>query len=371
MHKLLCSKFKPFITDNPRPDDMHKLALLFPEKADLPQLIWVETRVYHEENEDGSKYIHSMGCTRKLKQHLPNFARPMPIDPNPYKIQIWLDDMQQEFEGNQCLAHLTKGYASRDLAAGMISAYDWNGNQVVLGFDEQNQNSQVTKYRDVTLNDLRGVLNTLSQNMIIFEDDKVNRFIIRDESKWIKAVKVSCSGDIKFLGKAQFRQVEIKVNHPIYKSFDDISTVSENLGWTLLAKKCPFDPAWASRAATSTTDPYENFAAQRLVQNWTPTAQFGDWGAVKYPTWDPFKDPTVLFARKDQKDTTKYQIEALDYYIDSTVRMKMSDEGYGWSTKQKTALVRKYLTADAFDVFFKKYVHERLEMGQEDWRNAA
>jgi MYND finger len=48
LHKLLCKD--KFVADNPRPSSMHYLGLLFPKKSDLPQLKWIKTTEYREEN---------------------------------------------------------------------------------------------------------------------------------------------------------------------------------------------------------------------------------------------------------------------------------------------------------------------------------
>lgn len=366
LYGLLCSKLESFIKDNPRPDNMHKLALLFPEKADLPQLIWVETEPYHEEDEDGNLYVHSIGC--KLNQHVGSFPRPLHIDPNPYKLQIYADDMLDKFEGNQCLSHLTKGYASRDLASGMISAYDWNGHRAVVGFAEQGKDGQVAKYRDVTLDDLRGAFDALSQNMNMFEDDKPNTFVIRDEDKWTKAVKVSCEGDVKFLGKEKYRQVEIRKNHPIFFKCHGISTISRHMGWTLLAKKCEIDPAWMFKARQLTKfDPLENCEAWGVLYNADPIAAMGDWGQVNFPTWNGPSDQTVLFARKDKKDVTKYQIEVLSSYCRDVAFHKMDDENYAWGKEERMVIINKFFTADAFDNYFHGYANAMYNTGHREW----
>jgi hypothetical protein len=352
---------------------MHKLALLFPETSDLPQLIWVEVRKYIEKDEHGVIYARSVGVSQGLVKHLGSFPRIDHRNSNrKQKLQMYADDMQQKLDGNQCLSHLTKGYASREVSDSSISIHDWNGHRAVVGYTKENKDGEVSEYRDVTLNDFRSIIDTISNKMNVFENDTANSFVLRDETQWIKAAKISCSGDVEFLGKEKFRQIEVRKDHPVFTSFDELSIISEHIGLPLLAKKCPFDPTWLPQARKATGfDPCENSTAWRLMYNYKSTAPFGEWGFPKYPTWDNGMDPTVLFARKDQKDLTKYQIEGLCPYVEMVVFWKLVDEGNFWSKKEKTTLIKRYLTADAFDNYFKGYCYARYQMGQKGWGNAA
>lgn len=198
------------------------------------------------------------------------FPRPRRIS----NIEIYAADNLQTFEDNQCLSHITRGYSTHHLSG-------WMGHRIVIGFSKATE-SGILAYRDVTLNDLRAVVNSYSQKFTVFEDEKENPFVIRDESKWIKAVKVSCEGDVELLGKAKYRQIEIKKNHPIFHHHDDISSVSKHKGWTLLAQKCPTSPKWASPSF----DPCFNPEALYIVVNANLTAPISRFGMVDFPKWD-------------------------------------------------------------------------------------
>jgi hypothetical protein len=350
---------------------MHKLALLFPERSELPQLIWIETKKYSEKDENGTVYYEWMGCSEGLVDHVGKFPSAFSIDPRPHQLQTDGDDLDERFQGNQCLFYLARGYASRDISTAMSTRHDWNGQIAAVVYAAEDQDGYVTEYRDVTLNDLRSAIDALSQNMNIFEDDNPNVFVIRDESKWTKAVKVSCEGDIKFLGKEEYRQVEIRKDHPIFSNYDDISTVTQHMGWPLLATKCAYDPAWISHAhKTMDFDPFENRNAWRIMFNVNSTIGIGPWS---FRTWKRIRNPTILLARQDQKDVTKYQIQALSaYYSRLPFCLWSVLKGDCADGEEKTRRsIKQLLTAEAFDRYFTSYARVQYEMGQIEWGNRA
>lgn len=220
--------------ENPRPDEMHKLALLFPVKSELPQLIWIETRAHRVENVAGMVY-EGVDCSKGLVTHVGMSSRSS-FSSALLRLEIYKNGSQSSVEANQCLFYITRGYSSREVSIATGAPHDWNGPIIVVGFAERNVIKQVKKYRDVTLDDLRYAIDSHFQKMIVFEDNKPNFFVIRGESKWVKAVKVSCEGDVRFLRKAKFRQLEIRKDHSVFKTFDGISVISQHMGWPLLAK---------------------------------------------------------------------------------------------------------------------------------------
>jgi hypothetical protein len=250
--------------------------------------------------------------------------------------------------------------------------YDWNGPRVVVSFAERNdEEGEVKAYRDTTLNDLRFALDNISKELNIFEDDTPNPFVIRNEKNWIKAVKVSCEDDVKFLDKAKYREVEITKYHPIFFQHDDISTVSQHIGWTLLAKKCPISPERESKIGQDRSfDPLCNVEALHTLTNTKPTAPVGRFGRVHYPKWDNAQDPTVLFARQDRKDATKYQVEALSRYCSAVAFGKMLEPEFGWGAKERKVIAKRFLSAEAFDGFFAGFADMKREMDVEGWDEA-
>ena len=241
-----------------------------------------------------------------------------------------------------------------------------------MGFTDKikdDDEERVMAYRDVTLNDLRGAVDEASQDLNTFEHEKTNPFVIRDETRWLKAVKVSCSADVKLLGKAKYRQVEIKNDHPIFFEYDDTSTISQHMGWTLLAKKGPlFNPAWVIKTRNSPcSDPLSNPEALQILFNTNPSDSNDGWGRLAFPKWNNGKDSTVLFARRDRNDITRYQIEALSSYCQEVVTSKFSDKH---GEDERWAVVERFLNSEAFNGYFAGYCHARRNTGEEDWADA-
>lgn len=70
LHKLLCSKMGRFVEENPRPSDLHYLALLFPEKSNLPKLVWVEADRYSELDDKGNVIEEIWGCANGVLPYM-------------------------------------------------------------------------------------------------------------------------------------------------------------------------------------------------------------------------------------------------------------------------------------------------------------
>lgn len=188
--------------------------------------------------------------------------------------------------------------------------------------------------------------------MTIFEADKPNNFVIRNKADWVDAVKVSCSGEVKFLGKAKYRHVEITIDHPIFTTYDDTSSISKHMGWQLLAKKCHFSPDWISKFDSEPSfDPFYNAEALYPLANTKLTAPNGRFGMIGFPRWDNGQDPTILFVRRDKKYITEVKVETLSYYCRWVTQSRFLRDEVGWGARERKVIAERLLSAEAFEAY--------------------
>jgi hypothetical protein len=389
LHKLLCKKFVTFETRPPNPihsDDgfwveaAYKLGLFFPKDSKFPRLIWLKCETYSwyehdEENEE--EYVPSYHNYQTLRASLSGYIE-SPESPqvpcNDHELRFWVGAHSLGSEDENCVVGaLNAGFESCERGA-TISPFEFAGNLVVT-------NSKTTKYshpefgpheqeafQDITLADLRHAVNYFSRRNYLFKSEEVNPFVIRTPSDWIKGVRVSCSGDMKFMGKKKYRQVEVRRNHPIFQDHD-ICTISRQMDFPLLVKSEAIAPEWQGKIHRGMLfDPYENRAVRLLMFN----ADIEDtlkWGMVDLK-WDNGMDKTALIARKDFKDLTPQQLEALVEFIEREIDLAMISEDGIMPRKEREAVVEVYMKSSKFDDFFDKLKVKKLAEGDLSWTEA-
>ncbi|KAK0105269.1 hypothetical protein ONS95_004345 [Cadophora gregata] len=245
----------------------------------------------------------------------------------------------------------------------------------------------------------------------------MNRVILLENGWWVKGVKISCSGDMKILGKAAFRDVYVrrsqKEGHQdpesTRKLLDHmvsgrnvpqfVCQVSAHMGFTLLVSKCDFEEevleAFHSGKMQS---PFDNIKVQELMMNANPAEENQSWGWTDIDRWCRGNEPTVLVVRKDGKPITAKQVEVFIAYISEVLQwaMKPDENDYEYDEMQKKfanneitidelmefedknteenrrkGIIEKYMKSGRFEKFIEMFMKEKLAEGDTTWANVT
>ncbi|KAF8856162.1 hypothetical protein BDZ45DRAFT_727639 [Acephala macrosclerotiorum] len=240
---------------------------------------------------------------------------------------------------------------------------------------------------------MRCVPGTGSRFEVYGDDNGSNNRFERDK---LKSVLHPCSGDMIFMKKRRYRNVEVRRDHPIFTDKQvDVPPIAEHLGFPLLVQELPLDRSWADKITSDTPfDPYENAELVVLMMDLAvkdPEENYG-WGLppVKWylprhgsekmedmmsslrleglcadvETKGPIQERTALVVRKDGKDLISEQIEALVEYARKVDWLIRDDEMGEFCEKEaRMALVQEHFLSSEFDDFFDKLKQEKLSEG--------
>lgn len=405
LHKLLCGSYVEFLKTRPtsttkgQESVTAKVALLFPVDSTNPKLVWVIAR--QSIGEDGHPRDP---CVRNhLINHYMDRPDAMQFIQNDHHLQLFVGENSiREGHSNKCLRHLNSGWRSRDPCVNVI-AEGYCGNAVVcvmkLTENDESCFGEDTSYEDITLADLRYALNQFTQENTIFESDEPNKFILPHHNKWIKAVKISCTGDMRLLGMKKYREVTITSNHEVYGPFStefwglaenflvtgrqrrpgnpdlspDICTISQHMGMTLRAKRLPYDPSMTARITDGMGwDPYDNYDFIKMMTETTIENENDCWGAAM-PKFNIGQEHTVLITREDKKDITAQHLEALvsyccDVFLES---QDMQNPAGALSKYYRARIVELYFTSSKFEEFFEELKAKKIGEGDASWTDAV
>lgn len=298
---------------------------------------------------------------------------------------------------NGCYRFLNAGYQEFDLSPQSIGTSRFCGDLVVVRcyrkpipvLDTLAEDSDEEAYEDegdkvtydhITLADLRHALEFMTTGNTISEAVKPNRFYLRAAGQWIKAVKISCSGDMEFMKMPKYREVAIRRYHNIFDpdSQVDICNISSQMGFPLLVQKMNVDRSWfheIKNCQVTRFDPCLNREVVFLMRNMDVSSVDG-FDTVDAMKWDNGIDYTVLVARKDGKEVTTYQVEALVTYIKDVMMDYISREDphmsgfqyHRYETHQR--LVDELILSGKFKKFFEKLRAEKVKAGDASWAEA-
>lgn len=305
---------------------------------------------------------------------------------------------------NECLGHLLEGYQWTD-GGNPVSEYKWAGNVVVLrsrSYDknEPEEDGEYKVFEDVTLADLRSALTYMGSTTKLYESEKENRFFIRDEKEWVRGVKISCVGDMKVLGKRQFRDVMVSTYHQIRSQPQPFPTISEHMGMTLRVFKCGYQRKVvdANSARKTKRHPFDSAMSSILMINANPEESNQGWCWADIKNWDSGTEPTVLVTRSDKKPISAKQVEVLIEYIRGVIQWaiepdeidekyeKMQEksdndeitateffefEGNNTEENRRKRVIEEYMKSDRFEKFIEKFKKEKLADGDTTWADVV
>ncbi|KAI9046938.1 hypothetical protein LZ554_009013 [Drepanopeziza brunnea f. sp. 'monogermtubi'] len=230
LHTLFCAGLAAFRQSFPRPTDSdrlkYKLAFYFPFTG-RPDFVWVPISIIGKNGE-------KMSTSVKIEEgHLTSPTTSHNFQSRESHFEVYRNDYPiSKLPGpNKLMRALIRGYhhyLCNEVTQDVIRT---NGPLVILklnprhpcrdglveksGSDGLVKDMKQTGYKDITLADVRLVLEYYASKSKTFESDLPNRFIIRDPSKgWVEGVKISCEGDMKLLACKKYRDVWARPSTP-------------------------------------------------------------------------------------------------------------------------------------------------------------
>ena len=170
----------------------------------------------------------------------------------------------------------------------------------------------------------------------------------------IKGVRISCEGDIEFLGATKFIPVDISTLDPVVAA--EISKSSEMLGVPVRVRKLPPDSAWKDSGECGI---FVNQAVTFLFRAMDPQQDDFGWAPHEWA----FSVGSVLVVRADGKDMTPQQVEALCYYSrEHTTDMFQDASEHEGMTGSKEEMVKlaALFNPEAFRKFFADFKMKKM-----------
>jgi hypothetical protein len=184
--------------------------------------------------------------------------------------------------------------------------------------------------KDVRLSDLRYAFTYLTRHNALFESDKQNPYCIRQQGHWVKGVKMYAGGDVKNDGEKKFQDVEVSALHSIFRGRGRISSITQGMGFPLLIKAGRPDERWRKQWKKKNisdtergSDPWEHTEVRHLMVITGMKSKL--YGTVDRDS-GPYIGPiTPIVVRKDMKDLTANQLEAVVSYSRKNLMPKMRE----------------------------------------------
>jgi hypothetical protein len=189
---------------------------------------------------------------------------------------------------------------------------------------------------------------------------------------------------MKFEGRKKYTEVAISRSHPLFSYGDGTSSISKHLGFQFLVKKPPSNPDWPKLPGIGL---YENPEICNLMIG--VEVRSTHWSFPEQQ-WDKGLGPTVLMTRKDMKDLTVHQVEALVCFSKTVLKEEMigikpkeaepdADSDYENpdtlahipTQKVRKEFLEEYLLSDKFANFFEEFKQEKLAEGDTTWAGAT
>ncbi|KAI0455201.1 hypothetical protein F5B21DRAFT_514123 [Xylaria acuta] len=343
IHKLLCSDFANFGATTRATTD-HVRAILFPEDQENPIRIWVHCKhiCLNEDNTD------TRGRSSDIEPYLnPRFTINRSfIDNNLIlarklsdTICICYCDSTIDFDSttNESIKHITATRPGR--------YFDWTG--AVIAYGRIGLSPSPGKYRDLDMNDFRHITDYFLSCGFDLTLPTAPCGLPK-----VKAVRINCVGDRKWLHKPLFEQVELSANDPIF-TVHDTSGILDRISNPVFTQRCTPHPAW-ERGYTNRgyNNPYHNWHAMLLHLSCDPKAK--DWG-LPARRWY-MKPGSAIIVHQDKEPLYLCHAEALCRYCDEVFEL--------FSIADNSQFIRENFTSmicsQRFMVCVRKMIREKL-----------
>ena len=181
----------------------------------------------------------------------------------------------------------------------------------------------------------------------------------------IKAVKINCVGDEKYLKAKKYVPVTIKDTHPIFRGVLRPTDISCHMSLPILVRKCPVDQAWHHQIMEECI-PNNKSNRNALFLNLKADVRSGNFGLADIWEWDT-DIGAVIVARVDKKPITTKQVEALAIYhrfvlteLFQTCAEKMGVLTDSEIIEDRKEMIRLHMNRDKFEEFFERLKKERM-----------
>jgi len=351
VHKTLCKAFKAF-QSSAKPTSNSKLGLLFPVDSEQPRLVWIECELREDDSdsEDGPyEYPHVqslLGPDKPFPEHKPirrDVFRGFDLD---HTVEVLARDafLIDGSKPNICVVKLTKGAIH----------HDWRGPLVVISWHGIATDPQ--RVRDITLSDFR----TAVDYFLCYGEDTPASTMSpnRPRGAKVQGVRINCVGDKRDFGGKKYVGIAVPGDHPVFSSTP--TGISTHMGLPLLIRKYPLNQV---RKDKSQVYPYENQAATFMNLNADIKSEQWAWAP---PQWQSDVG-SVMVVRKDDKDLTPKQAEALTYYCQFKLQPVFEDSiGAGYVKRTREDVVSKFMARAKFEEFLVGFRKEQAEAEQDE-----
>ena len=358
LHKLLCRNLQPMLQT--RPSGTFKLAILFPEQAKVPNLVWIECEPQRDEDDNyayQSPLVHPLLGEDQPSPDRRYIGRTVRRNFN-------LDHTVTVFFRDRFLKDGSKANQSIGSTAGAIQG-EWKGPAVVMrqpdALPRFLSSSDLRFYEDVALVDLRIAVDYFRTYHDETVDDLEHYRGPLDDI--VKGVKITCVGDQKHFGMDQYVAVAVPKRDLVFLAGYSQPAIPKLVGFPITVRKYPPDQArkddpYAFANAYGRAA-YTNVAATFLHLDAVPSSPSWGWAPMM---WQDGVGSVIVVRTGGKTDVSPRQVEALCQFCLRMLPFFEDSSGAGLVERTKEEVLGM-LTLKNFIAFFDKF---RAEKAQED-----
>lgn len=298
LHKILCKKYKPFLLTRP---PSHKVAVLFPEDAIEPQLVWAEIRNEGTQNKELQEYIE---CKKFMA---PDVFSCTDMDHNPLRrfdidhcvSMVYIDSFVFDGVVNQSAGHTT----------GLGRSFYWKGPFLFWSKTSYKEEDKITRVFDFTLADLRLAVDRLRRQDQLSLGILTN--IVAPEAYAAKGVMINCDGAMSAMNIPRYTPVSVPKDHPIFSS-SSLIFLTAAMQLPLLTLRQKTDPSYSPLDNPPVTILRREYRFNKSSWGFTPPAWSGAVG-------------NVLVVHRDKKNITPRQVERFAHFCQVWLEPKFQE----------------------------------------------
>ncbi|KAF8856159.1 hypothetical protein BDZ45DRAFT_692010 [Acephala macrosclerotiorum] len=296
---------------------------------------------------------------------------------------------------NACLSFLLRGHEHGQVEDAIRETTEsWGGNVIVLSIldtdtpiekpKEVRRGDLPEKYQDITLSDLRAALNVVCLGQTFYDHFNLSPYLILEAPLWVKAVQIHCQDDEELHKSIKYQSVwyqllELEDSGTPEELKKYRSEIAEHIGMPLVIVSSLSKSDWASVTNVHIPARWSNGEALDLLVGANPKPKYQrKWNKPRVnrslilrPLKCHFRLGTVTVYRRDLKEITTYQVEALTSYCSNVLRVAMKECGNEHEEKARQEVVDKYMNATKFLEYFDQLKAEKIASGGTSWIDAS